>query len=100
MSDYGITRRSIMCNPKVYTSNFAAISKFMISKIIIIKCVLLRICSYLQEKQFPAITPPRQDANSLILSVVDASTLKQNMCLETTYLKMLVLSKKMAFHVY
>ena len=57
MSGYGLTYKSTMCNPKIYASNFVAISIFMIFSINIY--ILHRICFSSQEKQLPAITPPK-----------------------------------------
>ena len=57
MSGHGLTYKSTMCNPKIYASNFVAISIFMIFSINIY--ILHRICFSSQEKQLPAITPPK-----------------------------------------
>ena len=56
MSGYELTYRSAMCNPQIYASKFVAIFIFTI---FLNSCILLRICFSLQEKQSPAITPPK-----------------------------------------
>ena len=61
MSGYGLNYKLTMSNPKIYASKFWQLNFLIFMRSFLReKCILLRICFSLQEKQFHAITPRKQ----------------------------------------